>query len=209
MTHGPWIISTETTFGSEITENPGISNPHALLFAGPTLALDGTVPVDLPRIPSTGDGAYDPLIVSSEWRPGQVIRLTQPALTLTVEAEPESNYSNPGVWVNVYTAETDGSSPVRVYQGPDADIPLEVAYGYATDRMIIIEIDVVHSIPGVILPLNRTVGWLGTYPDYRYIYGGVPPLHQRQRTDGLGGGPIHVGRNLNSRQLSAFQRGML
>lgn len=37
----------------------------------------------------------------------------------------------------------------------------------------------------------------------------APPLHQRQRTDGLGGGPPHAGRNLNSRQLSGFGRGTL
>lgn len=39
--------------------------------------------------------------------------------------------------------------------------------------------------------------------------GGGNPLHQRQRTDGLGGGSPHAGRNLNSRQLSPFQRGTL
>lgn len=39
--------------------------------------------------------------------------------------------------------------------------------------------------------------------------GAAPPLHQRQRTDGLGGGPPHASRNTTSRQLSAFQRGTL
>ena len=51
-------------------------------------------------------------------------------------------------------------------------------------------------------------GWLYQPPDYRFIFG-APPLHQRQRTDGQGGGPEHHGAAITSRQYGLFARGIL
>ncbi len=42
----------------------------------------------------------------------------------------------------------------------------------------------------------------------RLILPSTPPLHQRQRTDGLGGGPVHSGASVNSRQRGLFARGI-
>jgi hypothetical protein len=50
-------------------------------------------------------------------------------------------------------------------------------------------------------------GFLLQPPDIQFLIPGGIPLHQRQRSDGLGGGPAHA--NGNTRQGGLFQRGIL
>ena len=46
------------------------------------------------------------------------------------------------------------------------------------------------------------------WPDYRFIYGDAPALHQRQRPDGLTG-PVRSGRGTSTRQGGLYARGIL
>lgn len=61
-----------------------------------------------------------------------------------------------------------------------------------------------YSLPGTVMDVR----WVYQPSDYRFIYRTAPPLQQRQRSDGLGGGPSHAGRGIATRQHGIHQAGV-
>jgi hypothetical protein len=134
---------------------------------------------------------------------------------------------NPGsLRVDVRCASRDDPGPLGDFSGFGAVVegsPVIASFGYPPGPIFLTEVAVAYGpyLWGVTAtdyiadPLSTSwngfdlsIAWIYQPPRYRFIFGGVPPLHQRQRTDGIGGGPA-TARALASRQHGLHQRGIL
>jgi hypothetical protein len=167
--------------------------------------LDGVLPEVEPPAPPVEDAAR---VIRRQWREGQTITFPSHSMQLVVEIT--APVGGPGTY-SVYDLSTrfgPGPLPPVIDSGivSSPDVPVIVVLQDLA--MLDYDLGIVISSGNLALR-NPYAYWVVNFPDYRYLYSSAPPLHQRQRTDGLGGGPPHAGRNLTSRQLSPFQRGTL
>lgn len=211
---GPWIPGPNFALKNILTfddfdDAGGVGVPvlgfaRAVPIADVSVLL-GLTPAEDPPDPQLGDAFR---IIGREWRGGQPITLPSHSMQLTVE-----------IFVPLAGPDTFTVYDITSRTGP-GPLPPPIASGIVSSETVPVivtfqDLPMSDFIVAVVFGAQSGAAtpprayWIVNYPDYRYLFTSAPPLHQRQRTDGLGGGPPHAGRNLTSRQMSAFQRGTL